>query len=282
MAVTITRTAWTDDDGTGTTGTVINNAVKTELYNQIDTALAAVSCGTRTETGTGTLTALALPTGAVNGGVGVIYMNNASAATIQGIAAGAAGQRVRIVSTGAGQVDLAHQNAGATAANRLINFATSGNTPLAAGIGVAELEYDAAAARWRLATHEQGAWITPTYAAGNFTASTGTWTVDSGDVTSFGYFLKGRTVTVEWNLSTTSVSATPATLSIGNGAWGGFTAARQTFNTTVNNDNASGNAVGVSSVGAAATLFGIAKINGNFAIATNATNVFGQIAFEVQ
>ena len=40
MAVTITRTAWTDDDGSGTTGTVINNAVKTELYGQIDTALA--------------------------------------------------------------------------------------------------------------------------------------------------------------------------------------------------------------------------------------------------
>jgi len=36
----ITRTAWTDDDGTGTTGTVLNNAVKTELYDQIDAALA--------------------------------------------------------------------------------------------------------------------------------------------------------------------------------------------------------------------------------------------------
>ena len=32
----ISRTAITDDDGTGTTGTVINNAWKTELYNQID------------------------------------------------------------------------------------------------------------------------------------------------------------------------------------------------------------------------------------------------------
>lgn len=39
--MTITRTAWTDDDGSGTTGTVINNAVKTELYNQIDAAIAA-------------------------------------------------------------------------------------------------------------------------------------------------------------------------------------------------------------------------------------------------
>jgi hypothetical protein len=40
MAVTITRTPWIDDDGTGTTGTVINNAVKTSLYNEIDAALA--------------------------------------------------------------------------------------------------------------------------------------------------------------------------------------------------------------------------------------------------
>ena len=38
--VTITRTPWQDDDGTGTTGTVINNAEKTALYNQIDQALA--------------------------------------------------------------------------------------------------------------------------------------------------------------------------------------------------------------------------------------------------
>ena len=36
----ITRTPWIDDDGSGTTGTVINNAEKTLLYNQIDAALA--------------------------------------------------------------------------------------------------------------------------------------------------------------------------------------------------------------------------------------------------
>jgi hypothetical protein len=46
MAVTITRTAWTDDDGSGTTGTVINNAVKTELYGQIDAVLATVFTST--------------------------------------------------------------------------------------------------------------------------------------------------------------------------------------------------------------------------------------------
>jgi hypothetical protein len=42
MPVTITRTAWIDDDGSGTTGTVINNAEKTLLYNQIDEGFAAL------------------------------------------------------------------------------------------------------------------------------------------------------------------------------------------------------------------------------------------------
>jgi hypothetical protein len=42
MAVTIHRTPWVDDDGTGTTGTVINNAVKQGLYDEIDGALALV------------------------------------------------------------------------------------------------------------------------------------------------------------------------------------------------------------------------------------------------
>jgi len=43
MAVTITRTSWIDDDGTGTSGTVINNAEKTTIYNQIDAALAQLA-----------------------------------------------------------------------------------------------------------------------------------------------------------------------------------------------------------------------------------------------
>lgn len=37
--MSITRTADTDDDGSGTTGTVRNNAWKTALYDQIDAAL---------------------------------------------------------------------------------------------------------------------------------------------------------------------------------------------------------------------------------------------------
>jgi hypothetical protein len=67
MAVTIVRTPWVDDDGTGTTGTVINNAVKTALYNDIDGALAKVPqlTGANTFTGNQTLT-------------GVVWVNLAS------------------------------------------------------------------------------------------------------------------------------------------------------------------------------------------------------------
>jgi hypothetical protein len=40
MASAITRTSMTDDDGTGTTGTVFNNAWKTSVYDQIDQMFA--------------------------------------------------------------------------------------------------------------------------------------------------------------------------------------------------------------------------------------------------
>jgi hypothetical protein len=38
----ITRTPMIDDDGSGTTGTIINNAWKQELYNQIDATVGGV------------------------------------------------------------------------------------------------------------------------------------------------------------------------------------------------------------------------------------------------
>lgn len=136
----------------------------------------------------------------------LIRMNNASLATIRGLKAGVDGQRVTIMSIGAGEVDLAHQNTGSVAGNRLINFATSGITPLAAGVGTADYQYDATTARWRLDNHNQGAWIDIAYAAGNFTASAGTWTVDAGDQVGFAYIVRDRSLAVTFNLQTTSVS----------------------------------------------------------------------------
>jgi hypothetical protein len=118
----------------------------------------------------------------------VVRCNNATLLTINGLSGGYDGQRIVLVSVGAGQVDLAHQAAGSSAANRFINFATSGTTSLAAGSGTAEFVYDATTARWRLLEHEQGAWIafTPT-----LSGTTQTYGVQSG-----AYMLRGRTVSV--------------------------------------------------------------------------------------
>ncbi|MES2341712.1 MAG: hypothetical protein V4597_08540 [Pseudomonadota bacterium] len=100
MAVTITRTAWTDDDGSGTTGTVINNAVKTELYGQIDAALALLlplAGGTLTGalaiTGVGDLAGLTVTATGTNrgfvdywnatGNLGQIWFDNAGGVVIR-------------------------------------------------------------------------------------------------------------------------------------------------------------------------------------------------------
>lgn len=147
-------------------------------------------------------------------GASLIRMNNATLATIRGLLAGNDGQRVTIVSIGAGQVSLAHQNAGSSAGNRLINKVTTGITPLAAGTGAATYQYDATTARWRLIEHEQGDWITPAFSAGDYTADSSTWGVDAGDVDTFKYRLKGTSVEVNIWIDDTDVGSGNALLSI--------------------------------------------------------------------
>jgi hypothetical protein len=59
-----------------------------------------------------------------------------------------------------------------------------------------------------------GHWKTYPYSAGNFTANTGTWTVEAGDVTNLTYMLIGKTLFVDFNLLGTSVSGSPTQLRI--------------------------------------------------------------------
>ncbi len=142
----------------------------------------------------------------------IIRMNNASLSTIRGLAAGVAGQTVTIVSIGAGQVNLAHQDTNSAAGNRFINYVTTGVTPLAAGVGSATYQYDATTARWRLVAHSQGAYITPTFSAGNFTANgamTYTVTQGVGDI-AYVYYINGRTMTLSWYIVGT-IGGTPNT-----------------------------------------------------------------------
>lgn len=212
----------------------------------------------------------------------VLRMNNASLATIQGIAAGSDGQRLTIISVGAGQVDIANQNASAANADKIINPVT-GTISLAPGSGKAELIYDATTARWRVTVHDQGAWITPTFAAGDYTGNNSmTWTVASGDVTTMAYWLHGRTLTVAMEIATTTVGGTPSTL-LQRTIPGGFTATKQMREIVHVLDNNTAK-TGQMSVGAGATVIAFRVDEGfsnSWAASTDLTSVRGVLSFEV-
>ena len=113
MAVIITRTPWIDDDGTGTTGTVINNAWKTELYNQIDGALAKVAqlAGGNTFTGAQAI--------AGNLTVGAKFIVTQAGSMLVNTAAALANGIVSVGADGTVAPALVFQN---TSAGNFINF----------------------------------------------------------------------------------------------------------------------------------------------------------------
>lgn len=156
----------------------------------------------------------------------LIRVSNASALTITGIAAGYNGQVIRILSNSTSKIEFAYNSGSSSVGNRLINYAQSANTPIisSSGNGYVDYQYDATAGFWRMTGHVQGAWITPTFAAGNFTAVAPlTWTVASGQVTSCKYLLVHNCL--HFNLAidgSTLGGAGSAEFRVGNGAWGGF------------------------------------------------------------
>lgn len=215
----------------------------------------------------------------------ILRCNNASLLTITGlIAQGIDGDVIDVISVGAGQVDFTHQDAGSNAQNRLINFATVGTTSLAAGSGSARFVYDAqVTGRWRMVAHEQGAWITPTFAAGDFTATGGgSWTVAAGDVTTFAYLLRGRTLTIDYYIVTGTVAATASSLDIKIPA--GLTSKKTIRDFFLGNNAGAGLAMGLRGVAAAATkITHNSNIGGSgWSAATDTTEVDGTITFEVQ
>jgi hypothetical protein len=235
-----------------------------------------------TSTSTGTLNDFA--PGLV--GNTVVRMNNATLATITGFAGGADGQQLVVESVGAGEVDLPHQSTSSTTAgDRLINVATSGLTPLAPGVGIAAYVYDGTATRWRLVAHEQGAFITPTFASGVYTGNNSmTWSVDPGDELTHAYYLKGRSLTLLFDLNATTVG-TPSTelrIALPNG----YTVSKRVW----------GNLARYSDSGGAATSIGILFDNAtafvscfkdatqttNWTAATNTTVVEGTFQVEIQ
>jgi hypothetical protein len=212
----------------------------------------------------------------------LIRMNNATLSTIRGLVAGTAGQRVTIVSVGAGQVNLSHQDTNdGTAANRLINIAVSAATSLAAGSGAAVYQYDATTARWRLVAHKQGAWITPTFAAGDFTAINAlTWTVEAGDVQAYAYCLEGRVLHVVFTLTTTSVGGTPDN-TVYIAVPGGYGVTKLVNNAGLRINNSGVEGVGVVSASGNQLSCLNYPAFGNWAASTNNTIVAGSFTFEV-
>lgn len=76
---------------------------------------------------------------------------------------------------------------------------------------IGDMDYYAGSGLWRRAATTPTA---VTFAAGNFTADSGNWTLASGDQINFQYSLLGKLMYVTWALQTTTVSATPVYLKI--------------------------------------------------------------------
>lgn len=218
----------------------------------------------------------------------IIRVNSATDLTITGLVAGTAGQRLLIYSVfdGGGNVILVNESASSTASGRIKNGVT-GSLIFTAGStgGMAELVYDSGYSRWVVTTFRQGSWITPTFAAGDYTASSGTWTVDSADITSTGsvaYFLNGRQLTVALAVENTDVSATPTQLR--RVIPGGFTAAK-TWSSAGYGTDAGGTREGIVwGVSAAGTIV-VAELLDATAWATTSsdnTNIHYVATFEVQ
>jgi hypothetical protein len=149
------------------------------------------------------------------------------------------------------------------------------------------LIYDATTQRWRVVEHEQGAWITPAFSAGNFTASGSmTWTVESGDVTAFRYWLKGKTLTVVYVLTGTTTGGI-ASISLLITIPNGFLSATPTYASNwVNPDNTTNtnNTISFTNVaGGGSPAISIQRTANfaNWALATNRVDVRGEIVMEV-
>lgn len=208
-----------NDDGSNTVGSLVDAA---ELQLLLRGSFV-------TSTSTGAVNNWAPP---VDGHT-FINWNGAADATFSGLAAGAAGLIVMVKNITTTKIaNFLHQSGLSSAGNKFTNCATSAATSIAPS-GSVIYRYDGT--DWQLLAHEQGDWITPTFAAGTYTASgSQTWTLTSGDVTGQAYWLRGRSLDISYALDTTSVGGTPSTdLRIGNGAWGGFTCATGQWNDPV-------------------------------------------------
>lgn len=268
----ITRTQDVDDDLTGTTGTIRNNAWKQELYDQIDAALAALGAVSTEQTTTATGAQHNFNLTASN-----TYLRCTGAApsfsgfTVGGVAP-EAGDRVLIQCLGT-TAKVTNQDTGSTAANRIITPATIGQI---IGLhGLMLLTYDDTTDRWRESIQDPGLPIAITFAAGDFTASgTMTWTVASGDVVHDVYVQNGKLVKFYGTYNVTTVGGSLSN-ELRRALPNGFVATREMWAPEFIAFDNNAQVTSSLSVAAAGTLIRIRKPAGaNWAAATDATYIY--------
>ena len=127
-----------------------------------------------------------------------------------------------------------------------------------------------------------GDWTDVAFNAANFTASTGSWTLSSPDQVTFRYMEIGHLMIVEFDFSTTTVSATPASLrfAIPNGKTAAKDVAGKPY---LYQDNAASDVYGNAVMVTGANVVRLFTLSGaNFSVSTNLTRTYGLIAFETQ
>lgn len=270
MALSLTNyNALVDDSGANADGTFWNKARILDLIRDIDTAYGG---NLVTTTAVGTQNDFNIDTiGSTTGGI--ILCNNASLLTLTGLNNTIGNARYLVlVSIGAGQVDLANQNTGSAAANRIINGVT-GTISLAPGSGRCGLIYDTSASRWRVLWHEQGAFI-------DFSASSTVTGWVSFTTKFLHYKLSGRELKIIFDLSGTS-NAT------GSSFTAPFTAATgpaQIFANALGQtfDNGAQTAAGLAAATVNSTTVNLYKSAATAWTASGTKQATGQIAYEVQ
>jgi hypothetical protein len=126
-----------------------------------------------------------------------------------------------------------------------------------------------------------GAWTTPTFSAGNFTASGSmTWTVESGDVTTYTYAILNKTMFLSFYIITTTVGGTPST-SLKIAIPGSKSSAKSVRSLVFLSDNGVA-LTGYADTGISGTVITIYKPDySNFTASTNNTQVLGTLTFEI-
>lgn len=126
-------------------------------------------------------------------------------------------------------------------------------------------------------------WVTPTFSAGNFTASGSmTWTVEAGDVIVYRYkMISADTMVLQWFINTTTVGGTPSTglrIAIPNSK-----VSSDSHSTTCRNFDSGTGVIGFVEVAngeSYITIFRDAAVS-NWTASTNNTYVRGQLILKV-